>query len=227
MSWEEARLGSQPTPLADYIQRTFVAEDETLRRLRQDAASQGLPTIHIQPHEGAFLRLLTAACQAKTCLEIGTLGGYSGAWIAGGMAEGGKLHSVEVNPEHADVARRNLTRAGLSDQIDVHVGAAIELLPSLARFAPYDLMFLDADKPNYPHYQAWASEHLRPGGLLVAHNAFGYGGRVADDAVADASVEQIRAFNAGLARSGHWITTVFPAGDGLAVGVLRALDGAH
>lgn len=220
--WEEVCVGSQASPLAEYIQTTFTVEDESLRWIRQETARKGLPSIHIQPQEGAFLRFLAAVVGARTCLEVGTLGGYSAAWIAGGMAGDGKLHTVEVNSQHAEAAREHFAHAGLSGRVEVHVGQAIDLLPALAANKPYDLIFLDADKPNYPNYLAWAADHLRPGGVLAAHNAFGYGGKVADESVTELAVQRIRDFNARLAEDGRWTTTIFPAGDGLAVGVLRA-----
>ncbi len=149
----------------------FATEPQAVAQVRAFAAAQGLPAIHIAADEGRFLMLLVRLLRAQRVLELGTLGGYSAAWMALGLAPGGRVHTVEGEPRHATLARQALQAARLHDRVTVHQGTAQTLLPSLAQLAPWDLVFIDADKQGYPAYWAWAVEHVRPGGIIAAHNA--------------------------------------------------------
>src|SRR5439155_6125527 len=130
----------------------------------------GLPQIQISPIQGKFLQLLATMCNAHKILEIGALAGYSGIWLARALPPGGRLISLEVNPEHANVVRNSFARAGVGDRAEVRVGKALNLLPQLESEAPFDLVFIDADKPPYPQYLEWGLRLSRPGSIIVADN---------------------------------------------------------
>ena len=158
-----------------------------------DAA--GLLPIHVAPNQGKMLALLARTSGARRVLEIGTLGGYSTLWLARGLpADGsGRIVTLEHEARHAEVARANFARAGLSNRIDVRVGAALDTLPTLAGEAHFDLIFIDADKENYPGYLEWSLRLVRPGGLIVADNVVRRG-QVADPACEEARVQGARRF---------------------------------
>jgi len=148
----------------------FAPEDDALRGSITRAQSENLPSIQISPLQGKLLQVLAMACGARTILEIGTLAGYSGVWLARGLAPNGRLISLEINPKYAEIARATFAAAGLSDCAEVRVGPALDLLPTLVPEAPFDLIFIDADKPNYVHYLDWAIKLSRAGSLIVADN---------------------------------------------------------
>ena len=158
------------------IARMFAPEDEGLRYALSSAKQAGLPGIQISPIQGKFLQLLAAACNARKILEIGSLGGYSGIWLARALPPGGRFITLEINPVHADVVRGSFARAGVSDRAEVRVGKALDLLPRLEGEAPFDLVFIDADKQPYPQYLEWALRLSRPGSIIVADNCI-RGGR--------------------------------------------------
>ncbi|MFF5987712.1 O-methyltransferase [Prauserella flavalba] len=157
--------------------------DDALRAC--DAA--GLPPIAVAPNQGKFLYLLARIARARSVLEIGTLGGYSTMWLARALPTGGKIVTLEVDPAHAEVARRNFANAGLSEVVDLRVGRALDTLPQLQGEAPFDLVFVDADKPSNPEYFRWALELTRPGSVIVIDNVV-RGGAVADERSEDPSV---------------------------------------
>ena len=152
------------------ITTMFAAEDEGLRSALETAKQAGLPQIQISPIQGKFLQLLATICNAHKILEIGALAGYSGIWLARALPPDGRLISLEVNPEHANVVRNSFAMAGIGGRAEVRVGKALDLLPRLESEAPFDLVFIDADKPPYPQYLEWALRLTRPGSIIVADN---------------------------------------------------------
>ncbi|MFU8771194.1 MAG: O-methyltransferase [Anaerolineales bacterium] len=204
--------------LNQYVTDLFAQHDKPLQVAWEETPKKGLPSISVKPEEGRFLQFLVKASGATMALELGTLGGYSGIWIARGLSEGGKLISVEVDPRHAEVAREHISNAGLSDRVEVRVGNAQQLLPELVAEGPFDFIFIDADKPGYPGYYEWAVENTRIGGLIAAHNAF-RGGKVLDPQYSDELVEIMRAFNQRVAADPRVLSTVYPAGDGTIIAV--------
>lgn len=192
-----------------------------LRSIREAIPKRGLPAIAVRPEEGRFLQALAAACQARLAVEIGTLGGYSAVWIARGMLADGRLITLEREAAHARVAEDHLQLAGLSDQVEVRVGNAHDLLPGLTELGPFDFVFIDAEKQGYLDYLEWSLSNLRPGGIIAAHNAF-RGGRVVDPDITADALEISREFNRRLANDPRLIASVFPAGDGTAFAILRA-----
>ncbi len=203
-----------------YITGLFAREDDLLRELRDEAARAGLPAISVPPETARFLQVLVRASNASRVLEVGTLGGYSAIWMARAMREGGSILSLEISPEHAAFARGYIERAGLSHAIEVRVGPALQLLPTLDG-EKFDIVFLDADKEPLPTYLDWALRLLRPGGLVIADNTL-RGGRVADPAENDEQLRAIREFNRKLASSPRLTGLVVPIGDGVAVGVVQS-----
>ncbi len=202
----------------DYLASLFAPEDETLVALREEADRTGLPPISISPDEGRLLQVLLRAIGARRVLEVGTLGGYSAIWMARALPPDGRLLTLEIEPKHAEFARRYLTQAGVADRVEVRVGRALELLPALDG-ERFDAMFLDADKEPLPTYFDWALRLLRPGGLLVADNAL-WGGRVLDGRVDDEATRGVREFNRRLATDPRVTGIVVPTHDGVGIGVV-------
>ena len=167
----------------DYFIGQLAPDDEVLEAALRDSEAAGLPQIAVSAAEGKLLHLLAQIQGASRILEIGTLGGYSTIWLARALPADGRLVSLEYSPKHAEVATRNLARAGLDKVVEVRVGPALESLAELAdeEPAPFDLVFIDADKVNNPHYVEWALKLTRPGSLIIVDNVV-RGGRVADPA---------------------------------------------
>lgn len=201
----------------EYITGLFAREDDLLRELREEAARAGLPPISVPPETARLLQVLLRAIGATNVLEVGTLGGYSAIWMARAMGKGGRILSLEINSAHAAFARRYIERAGVSESVEVRVGPALQLLPTLDG-QEFDAVFLDADKEPLPTYLDWALRLLRPGGLVIADNTL-RGGKVVDPSADDAQLRAIREFNRKLAASPHVTGIVIPIGDGVAVGV--------
>lgn len=206
--------------LESYLRSEFAAEDEVLSAIREAIPQRGLPAIAVRPEEGRFLQFLAAVSRAPLALEIGTLGGYSGVWIARGLSAGARLITLELNPAHAKVAQEHFELAGVADRVEIRVGNAHDLLPGLAAEGPFGFVFVDAEKQGYPKYLDWTLENLAPGGILAAHNAF-RGGRVADPSIDQDAVNHSRDFNRRMASDPRLISSVFPAGDGTAFAVMR------
>lgn len=214
-------FGNADDALAAYTYRVFAPEDDLMRdvRARQDAA--GLPDIQVAALDALHLEVLARATGARRAVEIGTLGGYSGVCILRGMGAGGRLDTFEIDPRHAQVARETFRRAGFEDRAHIHVGPALERLEDIAGDAPFDFVFVDADKTSYPEYVTWAADHLRVGGVVLCDNAFLFG-RVIDDHPARddrSAVDAMRRAHAILASSGRFRSTMLPTGEGLALGV--------
>ncbi len=205
--------------LSDYIHEQFAAEDEALNHIRTETPRRGLPAIQIRPEEGRFLQVLVRATDTVKALEIGTLGGYSGSWIARGLAPGGRLITLEKESAHAQVAQEHFTLAGVSDRVEIIVGDAHDLLPTLAAEAPFDFVFIDAEKSGYPVYFAWALDNVRVGGVIAAHNAFQQGNLLDESQDEDSGPATMRAFNRRVAGEPRVLSTIFPAGDGMVIAV--------
>ncbi|MEU6004741.1 O-methyltransferase [Streptomyces sp. NPDC047453] len=177
-----------------YFTTLLSPEDESLQAALRDSDAEGLPRINVTPNQGKLLHLLAQVQGAHAILEIGTLGGYSTIWLGRALPADGLLISLEYDPRHADVARRNIARAGLDRIAEVRVGPALESLPQLAdeNPPPFDLVFIDADKANNHHYVEWALRLTRTGSLIVLDNVV-RGGHVTDPTSTDPSVLGTRA----------------------------------
>lgn len=156
----------------DYIAENLLGEDTALAAALAASEAAGLPAIQVAPLQGKLLMMLASAIGARKILEIGTLGGYSTIWLARGLADGGRVLSLEVNPDYAAVARNNIANAGLADRVEVRLGAALDTLAALHAegAGPFDLVFIDADKPSTPDYFDWAVRLARKGTLIVVDN---------------------------------------------------------
>lgn len=204
--------------LSYYITDLFASQDDILSLIRENIPKKGLPAISIRPEEGKFLQFLIRATGAKKVVEIGTLGGYSGVWMARGLPPGGKLITLEKEPQHAKVAQEHFESAGVSEFVEIRVGNAHQILTDLTLEGPFDFVFIDADKSGYSVYLKWAVNNLRIGGVIAAHNAF-RGGSVIDENAQDSATNNIREFNRQMAEEPRLICTIFPAGDGTVLGV--------
>jgi len=164
-----------------FLTDTLVGEDSVLAQAREATAAGGLPQIEVSAPQGKLLMLLARLTGARKVLEIGTLGGYSTTWLARGLPEDGEIITCEYEPKHAEVARKNLERAGVAGKVSIRVGAALDTLPRLEaeEAGPFDLVFIDADKVNNANYVQWALKLTRPGSLIVLDNVV-RGGSVLD-----------------------------------------------
>jgi predicted O-methyltransferase YrrM len=182
----------------------FAGDREPLTAVDASRA-RGLPDISVTAPQGKLLYVLALAQNARTILEIGTLGGYSTIWLAKALPNGGRLTTLEVDPGHAQIARANIDRAGFGDLVDIRVGAAVDTLPQLA--GPFDIIFIDADKPSYPVYLHWALKLSRRGTLIVADNVVREGAIVDADST-DPKIQGMRTFLTLLASEPRVTATV-------------------
>lgn len=209
--------------IADAITRTFAFEDDGLKHALEAAKRAGLPEIQISPIQGKFLQLLAVACNAQKILEIGSLGGYSGIWLSRSLPANGHFITLEINPTHAELVRKAFEQAGVSDRAEVRVGNALELLPLLKQESPFDLIFIDADKPPYPQYLDWALRLSRPGSIIVADNCI-RGGKGFEEP-RDEGMAGIVAYNKRIASDARLISLDLAMDDdytdGFAISVVR------
>ncbi|BBY55654.1 O-methyltransferase [Mycolicibacillus koreensis] len=177
---------ADPSEVDGLLDELLLPEDPVLTAALEDSAAAGLPAIAVSAQQGAFLQLIARAIGARRILEFGTLGGYSTIWMARAVGADGAVVSLEYAAHHAEVARANLERAGVGERVSVLVGPALETLPSLADEAPFDLVFIDADKENNAAYLRWALQLSRPGTVIIVDNVI-RDGRVVDAEADDAS----------------------------------------
>jgi predicted O-methyltransferase YrrM len=206
-----------------YICDHLVGEDAALDAALAASDDAGLPRIAVAPNQGKLLHLLARTHGARRILEVGTLGGYSTIWLARALPAGGRLVTLEYADKHAEVARANLALAGLADRVEVRTGPALDTLPTLE--GPFDLVFIDADKPNNPDYFRWALRLTRPGGMIIVDNVV-RGGAIVDADSTDPGVVGTRTLVELLAAEpavdATIIQTVGSKGyDGLAVALVR------
>ena len=216
------------TAVDNYVSHLLAPHDQAMQEVLAASAESGLPEIQVSPAQGKLLHILAHMVNARNILEIGTLGGYSTIWMARALQPGGRVLSLEFNPKHAEVARANFARAGLSDQIEVRVGPALETLPKVAAEGrgPFDLIFIDANKSAMAEYFDWALKLSRPGSVILSDNVI-RDGAVIDAVSPDPDVRGVRRFNERLAAeprvSATEIQTVGSKGyDGFALIVVLA-----
>ncbi|MFD7528229.1 O-methyltransferase [Streptomyces sp. NPDC059849] len=183
------------TEVDDYFNGLLVGPDEALDAAVEASDGAGLPAMQVAANQGKLLNLLARLQGARTVLEIGTLGGYSTIWLARALPEGGKVVTLEADPAYAEVARANIERAGLADVVEIRIGRALDTLPELAAegHGPFDVVFIDADKPSNPDYLAWSLKLTRPGSLIIADNVV-RDGEVVDATSDDPKVQGVRRF---------------------------------
>lgn len=227
-------FGQDDPLIAQYVEDLLKPEDQVLKEVREYSAAQKLPQIQLGPMDALHLEVLVRISGAKKAVEIGTLGGYSGIAICRGMGGSGKLHTFELQKHNAQVARRNFEQAGVSNQVEIHVGPALDMLPSVEKEGPFDLVFIDADKSGYSKYLEWARRNLRTGGVVLADNTFGWG-KVPEGSQLEGERRQsrrthnnddtnairgLREFNKLVASPGSGFrATMLPTGEGLTLAV--------
>lgn len=206
---------------AEAYTESLFEEDPVLASVLASIRERGMPDISVKPGYGKLLTLLVAASGARRVLEIGALGGYSAICLARGMGRDGKLVSLELKPEFAELAARNTAAAGFGAQVTYRVGEALASLEQLAaEGSAFDFFFIDADKGNYPAYLDWALRLGVPGAIIVGDNTLLHG-RVPDPAKSSPSVLALRAFNERIATDPRLQSTMLPAYDGLAIARIR------
>lgn len=178
-----------------YITDTIVQPDTALDAALAASDAAGLPAINVSPNQGKLLQILAQTIGARHILEIGTLGGYSTIWMARALPPGGRLVTLEADTKHAELARKNIAAAGLADVVDIQIGIALETLPRVAAAAraPFDLIFIDADKTNTVPYFTWALKLSRAGSVIVVDNVV-RNGAVTDPTSSDRDVQGMRRF---------------------------------
>jgi predicted O-methyltransferase YrrM len=183
------------TAVDRYIVESLIPRDPILDEVLRANAAAALPSIDVAPSQGKLLHLLARMQGARRILEVGTLGGYSTIWLARALPSGGKLITLEAAPKHAEVAKANIQRAGLSSLVELRLGPALESLAQLHKeeAAPFDFIFIDADKPNNPGYLEWAIRLSHPGTVIILDNAIREGA-IIDSADPDPKVHGVRRF---------------------------------
>jgi len=215
------------TAVDDYVASVCLPPDPALDAALESSRAAGLPAISVSAPQGKLLHLLARMIGARKILEIGTLGGYSAIWLARALPEGGRLVTLEYEQKHAEVARQNISRAGLSDRVDIRVGRAIETLPTLDAegAGPFDLVFIDADKTGYADYWPWALRLARPGAVIIADNVV-RDGKVADANSSDQNVQGVRRYLARVGAEPRVTSTVLQTVgakgyDGLSIAIVQ------
>jgi predicted O-methyltransferase YrrM len=187
------------TEVDSYIAQSLIPDDPTLDQVLQANHAAGLVPYDVAPNQGKFLYLLAKIRNARRILEIGTLGGYSTIWLARALPPGGKVITLEINIEYAQVAKRNIEFAGVADRVEIRVGPAVESLVKMDasgevdRDGKFDLVFIDADKPNNPEYLKWALKFSKQGTVIIGDNVV-RDGAVVDGESKDESVQGVRQF---------------------------------
>lgn len=217
-------MSAEATPVTAahhaYLAARTLPEDEVLRGLREHLAGSGQTPMWIAPEQGAFLSILLRIAGAREVVEVGTMGGYSAIWMARALPEGGRVRTIELDPDRADTAREWAAKAGLGDacgEVVVLEGRGADVLPTLETDSA-DAAFLDADKVSLPIYAAEAKRIVKPGGLVMIDNAFAFG-QLLDDSPTDPEVPDVRAFNDATASDSDLDGVIVGIGDGVWVAV--------
>ena len=210
-----------------YISDLFIKKDDALDKITSNIETSGIPQISVSANQGSLLQILALATGAKKILEVGTLGGYSTVWMARALPADGKLITLEIDPKHAEVAKTNLKTAGQDHKVEIRLGKAIDLLPQLEKegAGPFDMIFIDADKPPYAEYFQWALKLSRPGTLIIADNVIREG-KVVNENESDEMVKGARRFNEVLSKETRVTATIIQTvgeklHDGIALAVVK------
>ena len=211
----------------NYVSGLFGDQDDVLIATERSIIEANIPQISVSPNQGKFLHVLARLCKASRILEIGTLAGYSTIWLARALPSTGRLISLELDPNHASVARKNIIRAGLDSVVEIRVGKALDSLAQIKaeNMAPFDMIFIDADKPPYAEYFQWALRLSKSGTLIVADNVI-RDGKVLDKTNSDPMVQGAQRFNELLASHPGVTATIFQTvgakeHDGMAIAVVK------
>jgi caffeoyl-CoA O-methyltransferase len=208
--------------LADYVYNRFHPEDEKKQEIRDRAVREKLPNIHVGAMDGLHLEILIRAIGAKKVVEIGSLAGYSGVCIARALPEDGRLYSFEFYEKNASISRDTFAKNNLMEKVTVYQGPALEMLQKIEYLGPFDAVFIDADKSNYPQYLSWAEKNLRIGGTLLADNTFAWGLVLQTEFDTESQrkdAEGVDILNRTVANHPRWRATLWPTGEGLTMAV--------
>lgn len=218
----EKKFGQNDQNIAQYVEETFQPEDEILKKVRENQEQGDLPDIQVGGMDVRHLEVLARMINPKKIVEIGTLGGYSATSLMRSLAPHGKLYTFEYDSHHAEVAKKSFEIAGITNQVQIFTGSALKNLPKIENEGPFDLVFIDADKENYPNYLKWAEKNLRVGGVILADNTFAFG-HIHETDIHDPELKQrvvaLRKFNELLAKHPHFRATILPTGEGLTTAV--------
>jgi len=213
----------------NYISSLLAPEDKALTDAIKSLDTEGLPQHSVSANQGKFLQVMMIASNARRVLELGTLGGYSTIWLARALPENGKVISIEVDKHHGDVARKNIDNAGLSQKVDLRVGKALDILPQIIAESdePFDMIFIDADKPPYIDYFEYALQMSRPGTLIICDNVIREG-QVIDNNSTDEKVQGVQRFNKMLSKNKKVTATILQTVgvkeyDGMAIAVVNRI----
>lgn len=207
-----------------YIENLFAGEDEVLQHVRRKMQEVDKDGMSISAGEAKFLQMLIAANKVKTIVEVGTFAGYSAIWMARSLAKDGHLYTFEFDPKHAKMAQENFALAQLQDRITLLEGAASEQLKLIEDKAPFDMIFIDADKAGYPEYLTWAEKNVRSGGLIIGDNTFLFGSVYHDSCPEHETkrrYEAMREFNRRLADTSKYISILVATDEGMTVAVKK------
>jgi caffeoyl-CoA O-methyltransferase len=211
----------------NYIGKFFIREDDALLKAEKSLAEEGMPQIAVSPNQGRFLQMLALSCKAKRILELGTLAGYSTIWLARALPENGKLITIEFEPKHAEVAERNIISAELESKVEIVTGKAIDVLLKMIdnNTEPFDMIFIDADKPPYTEYFQLALKLSHSGTMIIADNVV-RNGDVLNENSTDEKVLGVQRFNKFLSERKEVEATIIQTVgakeyDGMAIAVVK------
>jgi caffeoyl-CoA O-methyltransferase len=228
IDYDPALSGNYPFLAVDhYINDMFVPEDTALQHTIASIAAAGMPNGSISPLQGFFLQWMARLIRANRILELGTFAGYSTIWLAKSLPAGGRMITMELNPVHAALATANIKAAGLDEVVELRTGKALDLLPALQKEspAPFDMIFMDADKPPYVEYFEWALKLSRPGTVLIFDNVIREG-QILDENSTDEAVKGVQRLNKALASDPRVMATIIPSiglkkFDGMAIAFVK------
>jgi len=213
----------------NYISGLLAPEDKALSDTIKSLENEGLPQHSVSANQGKFLQVMMIACNAKKVLELGTLGGYSTIWLARALPDNGKVVTIEMDKHHGEVAQKNIDNAGLSQKVDLRVGKALDILPQIIaeNGEPFDMIFIDADKPPYTKYFDYALQLSRPGTLIICDNVI-RDGKVLDSNSADEKVQGVQRLNKMLSENKKVTATILQTVgvkeyDGVAIAVVNRI----
>lgn len=214
-----------------YISNLLAREDKALKDTIKSLDSEGLPQISVSANQGKFLQVMAIVCNATKILELGTLGGYSTIWLARMLPENGKMITIEFDKHHANVAKKNIDNAGLTKKVDLRIGKALDILPKMIanKEGPFDMIFIDADKPPYAEYFEYALSLSRPGTLIICDNVIREG-KVLDNKSTDEKVRGVQRLNKMLSNNKKVTATILQTVgvkeyDGMAIAVVNRIEG--
>ena len=211
----------------NYIEKLLIPQDEALLKAEESLVTENIPQISVSPNQGKFLQIMAFSCNAKRILEVGTLAGYSTIWMARALPADGKLFTIEFEPHHAEAAKKNINRAGLESKVEIITGKALEILEKMieSNAEPFDMIFIDADKPPYTEYFQQALKLSHPGTIIIADNVIRNGDILHENST-DEKVMGVQRFNKFLSECKEVNATIIQTVgvkeyDGMAIAVVK------